>query len=75
MKRLYQSFVFEMSLYYLFLIFTLPFVYAITYHVSFTEVYDLEWGAVSIFCYPSVLFLSAVRYGYQQMKKQPRKII
>lgn len=75
MKQFYRSLVFEMSLYYLLLVFSLPLVYAVTYHLPFMEVYNIEWFAVSLFCYPVVLIFSAVRYIYRRMKGIQRKII
>ncbi|MBO0440351.1 hypothetical protein [Candidatus Enterococcus ikei] len=69
MKRLYKSVVFEMSLYYGMVAVVLPLIYAVTYHVSFISVFSAEWLAVTVFMYPVVLVLSAIRYGYGRMRK------
>ncbi|WP_207696405.1 hypothetical protein DOK67_0000781 [Enterococcus sp. DIV0212c] len=69
MKRLYKSVVFEMSLYYGMLAVVLPLIYAVTYQVSFISVFNAEWLAVTVFMYPIVLVLSAIRYGYGRMRK------
>ncbi|EOI06792.1 hypothetical protein UAY_00134 [Enterococcus moraviensis ATCC BAA-383] len=69
MKRLFKSVVFEMSLYYGVLAVVLPLIYAVTYHVSYLSVFSAEWFAVTVFMYPVVLVLSAIRYGYGRMRK------
>ena len=43
MNSSYLSYVFELSLYYLLLIMSLPLVYAVTYHLSFSSMYTSEW--------------------------------
>ncbi|EOL45473.1 hypothetical protein RV11_GL000094 [Enterococcus phoeniculicola] len=68
MKNSYRGIIFEMSLIYGLLAISLPLVYAVTYHLSFTGIYSAEWLAVSLFLYPIVLLLGAVRYGYQKVK-------
>lgn len=75
MKQLYKSMVFEMTLYYLLLIFCLPLVYAVTYHLSFMEVFNAEWFAVSLFCSPLIFIFAAVRYGYRRVKEVQSKTI
>lgn len=75
MRYTYKSLLFEMSLYYILLVFCLPSVYAVTYHLPFMEVYTLEWLVLSFFCYPLVLLLSAIRYGYRRMKHTDKKMI
>lgn len=69
MKRLYRSVVFEMSLYYGLLAIVLPLIYAVTYHISFMSVFNLEWLAVTLFIYPIVLVISMIRYGYYRVRK------
>ncbi|EOL45153.1 hypothetical protein [Enterococcus caccae] len=69
MKRLFKTVVFEMSLYYGVLAIVLPLIYAVTYHVGIVSVFNVEWFAVTVFMYPAVLVLSAIRYGYCRMRK------
>ncbi|ALS02591.1 hypothetical protein ATZ33_14760 [Enterococcus silesiacus] len=69
MKRLYKTVVFEMSLYYGLLAIVLPLIYAVTYHISFMSVFNLEWLAVTLFIYPIVLVISMIRYGYYRVRK------
>lgn len=69
MKHLFKTVVFEMSLYYGLLAIVLPLIYAVTYHVSFMSVFSVEWLAVTVFMYPIVLILAAIRYGYGRMRK------
>ncbi|OTN88566.1 hypothetical protein A5819_001047 [Enterococcus sp. 7E2_DIV0204] len=69
MKNLFKTVVFEMSLYYGLLALVLPLIYAVTYHVAFISVFNVEWFAVTVFIYPIVLILSAIRYSYGRMRK------
>lgn len=69
MKALYKSVLLEMSLYYGLLALVLPLIYAVTYDVAFLSVFTAEWLAVTVFIYPVVLLLSAIRYGYCRMRK------
>lgn len=55
MNSSYLSYVFELSLYYLLLIMSLPLVYAVTYHLSFSSMYTSEWLMISVFLSPLVL--------------------
>ena len=61
MNSSYLSYVFELSLYYLLLIMSLPLVYAVTYHLSFSSMYTSEWLMISVFLSP--LVLSICRYS------------
>lgn len=65
----YKSYVVEMSLYYGLLVLVLPLIYAVTNHLSFLVVFPMEWFAVSLFLYPIVWLLSAIRYGIHRAKK------
>lgn len=69
MKQLFKTVVFEMSLYYGLMALVLPLIYAVTYHVAFVSVFNVEWFAVTVFMYPVVLVLSAIRYGYCRIRK------
>ncbi|MEI5990656.1 hypothetical protein [Enterococcus crotali] len=69
MKRLYKTVVFEMSLYYGLLAILLPLIYAVTYHLSFMSVFNLEWLAVTLFIYPIVLIVAMIRYSYYRVRK------
>ena len=69
MKHLFKTVVFEMSLYYGLLALVLPLIYAVTYHVAFISVFNAEWFAVTVFMYPVVLILAAIRYGYYRMRR------
>ncbi|MBO0446779.1 hypothetical protein JZO78_10510 [Enterococcus ureilyticus] len=72
MKRLFKTVVFEMSLYYGLMALVLPLIYAVTYHVAFISVFNIEWFAVTLFMYPIVLVLSAIRYSYGRMRRTSR---
>ena len=48
MNSSYLSYVFELSLYYLLLIMSLPLVYAVTYHLSFSSMYTSEWSLIGV---------------------------
>ncbi|MBM7690086.1 hypothetical protein BCR24_03570 [Enterococcus ureilyticus] len=72
MKRLFKTVVFEMSLYYGLMALVLPLIYAVTYHVAFISVFNVEWFAVTLFMYPIVLVLSAIRYSYGRMRRTSR---
>lgn len=58
MNSSYLSYVFELSLYYLLLIMSLPLVYAVTYHLSFSSMYTSEWLMISVFLSPLVLLFA-----------------
>lgn len=64
MNSSYLSYVFELSLYYLLLIMSLPLVYAVTYHLSFSSMYTSEWLMISVFLSPLVLLFAGIRYGF-----------
>ncbi|MHC5228766.1 hypothetical protein ACYSNW_10850 [Enterococcus sp. LJL99] len=68
MNHSYKSCLFVFSLYYALLAFSLPLVYAVTYHVSFMDVYTIDWLLFVLIFYPSVFLISAVRYGYHRIK-------
>lgn len=69
MKISYKTYVVEMSLYYGLLALMLPLIYAVTNQLVLMSVFSMEWLCVTVFLYPIVLLLSAVRYSFQRMKK------
>ncbi|EGO9139762.1 hypothetical protein DW621_03080 [Enterococcus faecalis] len=73
MNSSYLSYVFELSLYYLLLIMSLPLVYAVTYHLSFSSMYTSEWLMISVFLSPLVLLFAGIRYGFARLKQQERQ--
>ncbi len=75
MNSSYLSYVFELSLYYLLLIMSLPLVYAVTYHLSFSSMYTYtsEWLMISVFLSPLVLLFAGIRYGFARLKQQERQ--
>ncbi|EGO5241527.1 hypothetical protein ACT9SR_06120 [Enterococcus faecalis] len=73
MNSSYLSYVFELTLYYLLLIMSLPLVYAVTYHLSFSSMYTSEWLMISVFLSPLVLLFAGIRYGFARLKQQERQ--
>lgn len=74
MNSSYLSYVFELSLYYLLLIMSLPLVYAVTYHLSFSSMYTSERLMISVFLSPLVLLFAGIRYGFARLKQQERQV-
>ncbi|MBL1229884.1 hypothetical protein IW492_11640 [Enterococcus sp. BWB1-3] len=68
----YQSIVFELTLYYLIAVISLPLVYAVTYHLPFTGIFSAEWLGVSIMLYPIVFLLSGLRYSLQRIRSRQK---
>ena len=66
----YKSIVFEMTLYYLIAVISLPLVYAVTYHLPFTGIFSIQWLGVSVVLYPAVLLLAAFKYSYQRIRSR-----
>lgn len=68
----YKSIVFELTLYYLIAVISLPLVYAVTCHLPFTGIFSAEWLGVSIILYPIVFLVSGLRYSFQRIRSRQR---
>lgn len=68
----YKSIVFEMTLYYLIAVISLPLVYAVSYHLPFTGIFSAEWLGVSLMLYPFVFLLAGLRYSFQRIRSGQR---
>lgn len=53
---------------------SLPLVYAVTYHLSFSSMYTSEWLMISVFLSPLVLLFAGIRYGFARLKQQERQV-
>ena len=54
---------------------SLPLVYAVTYHLSFSSMYTSEWLMISVFLSPLVLLFAGIRYGFARLKQQERQVM
>ena len=54
---------------------SLPLVYAVTYHLSFSSMYTSEWLIISVFLSPLVLLFAGIRYGFARLKQQERQVM
>ena len=68
MNYSYKSILFIFSVYYVVVALSLPLVYAITYQLSFSTVYTLDWFFFVLMFYPLILFISGSHYCYQRIK-------
>lgn len=71
----FKTFLYETSFYYLLAIFWLPLVYAVTYHLSFMEMYSLDWFRASLIFSPVILFVACIRYFFIKRREMRTKYV